>query len=588
MSQICSTPTLLFINKNPKSEVLSRSEGKLASSINRQAQRWAKKKSRKEKAESIQAASVRVRKVAQLEWSKNSADEDEEPATSTERNQSIISDSTSASDCQLYSANVSEGDAIDPFNATVIRIDSKIHKILQYYLEYSILQSFRGEIPTRGHVLSYDARSPYSAVVRGCLRNEMHMYALLTATTAHLNKMSSNPSSKLPNTYMQPAIQSLRVYLQARTDQTTIDRQLVLDVLYLAVAEWFGGDYTATMTHMRALTQLTKLLDKSDCLSQYIYEMVSLIDIYISAETGSQPLLPLPHVFGAYSKEKSALMNRELDEALLAPLKRSSRRDEKAVTSRNCLSVILKPWIDWPWRTEKAGIPRSDDLPTGITERMGLGFNEVLGTKLFSPEMHAIVTDLVHSTQVTLYAQICPSATQDDVVWATRKSYTLLHRLVSFRPVQTSFDISPITPPDSSRKEECIRLALIILISHLSSPTEHRSTRINTQRLQIALTGIDTTWGSKLEDEMLLWVLGAPLLLELDESTEEYFMDQAALVARNLGIHDYTGVQKMLWRYLHFRKPRSLQHPSVCRFASKLRPEKNRQPPPPDILPVWI
>jgi hypothetical protein len=111
----------------------------------------------------------------------------------------------------LYSANFSEGGGVDLFASTPARMSKEVHKLLQYYMSYSILTAFKGEVVGKEHLLQVPGPLA-AAIVRRSLTNEGHCYALLTATASHMNWITF-AGQQAANRYMAPAIRSLRLFL---------------------------------------------------------------------------------------------------------------------------------------------------------------------------------------------------------------------------------------------------------------------------------------------------------------------------------------------------------------------------------------
>lgn len=549
----------LFINKDARdaqSGSLSRNENK-ASSINRQAQRWVARTTRRRRAAALQTQSASTRRIAQLGWQKREADTKGEATSSilTAKHTKTASDTAPRNQLRLYSANFSDGDGVDPFASTPVRMNKEIHGFLQYYISYSILTAFKGEVVGEEHLLQIPGPLP-AVIVQRSLKNETHMYALLTATAAHMNRITSTTlaGQKADKKYMAAAIRSLRMFLGSLNTQKRIDPQFVLDVLFLSNAERCWGNEEAALTHLRVLRQLTKLLNMSLTSDRYVYQMVCDADVFLSVETATRPLFALSWDPGVISGSRKALIGYELDQAL------SQRRVH-----------IRRAFMGTTAATASQAV--------NFKQRMGIGFIDALAAGIFSTTVHAIVSDLVQTIDVAMYSSICPSATEADAVWVHKKTTALAHRLLSLGDLgKSALDDSNLTGAPEGHivsltpgQEECCRLALIILLTYIPSTVASRSFTKNAARLQLAISGlVDLSWGSRIADEILLWVLVTGLAVVLDRPEEEWFTSRVVQVAWELGMHDLAGLRDFMWRFLY--RPHTSHEECLGRLGAMLRP----------------
>jgi hypothetical protein len=558
MTQNHQLAFFLFINKDTRdaqSGSLSRSENE-ASSINRQAQRWVTRTTRRRRVAALQTQSVSTRKTAQLGWQKRKADTKDEVTSGILTAKTAKTDTAPRNQLRLYSANFSDGDGVDPFASTPVRMSKEVHGFLQYYISYSILTAFKGEVVGEEHLLQIPGPLP-AVIVQRSLKNETHMYALLTATAAHMNRITTLAGQKADsNKYMAAAIRSLRMFLSSLNTQKRIDPQFVLDVLFLSNAERCWGNEEAALTHLRVLRQLTKLLDMSFASDRYVYQMVCDVDVFLSVETATRPLFALSWDPGVISGSRKALIDYELDQAL-SQQRVHIRRAFMGTTAATASQAV------------------------NFKQRMGIGFIDALAAGIFSTTVHAIVSDLVQTIDIAMYSSICPSATEADAVWVHKKTTALAHRLLSLGDLGKSAldDSNPTSSAPESHivsltpgQEECCRLALIILLTYIPSTVAGHSFTKNAARLQLAISGlVGLSWGSRIADEMLLWVLVTGLVVVLDRPEEEWFTSRAVQVASELGIHDLMGLHDFMWRFLY--RPHASHEECLSRLAATLRPD---------------
>ena len=218
--------------------------------------------------------------------------------------------------------------------------------------------------------------------------------------------------------------------------------------------------------------------------------------------------------------------------------------------------------------------------PVNFKQRRGIGFIDALAAGILSTNLHAIISDLVQTIDIAMYSSICPSATEADAVWVHKKTTALAHRLLSLGDLGKSAldDNDPANVLESHivsltpSQEECCRLALIILLTYIPSAVASRSLKKNAARLQLAISGLlGLSWGSRIADEMLLWVLVTGLVVVLDRPEEEWFTSRAVQVASKLGIHDLMGLRDFMWRFLY--RPHTSHEECLRRLAATLRPD---------------
>jgi hypothetical protein len=473
--------SLLFVNRDQQSESFSRSNSDGAAIINSHAQRWRNQQIRRQQNEALRSQGAAARKVAALGWRPKEVENKTAPSSNhvqslEEENQDLADvlrtnagptvtepihrNFRHREDYQIWQPNFSEGDCIDPFSVTAVPIGKEIQSILEYYLALSIPATYKAEtLPEDQCKSSLSLMHRHSPAVRevvhGALFNEMHMYALLTATAGRMKYLSrvNLPKNSSAEIFMQKAIVCLRVYLKSYSD-TLADKQVIMDVFFLCVCEWYLQNYDAALKHLRAVGYMMESLDLTSKFDQYIQETVCYNDVFLSIETSTPPIFPLT-------------------------------------------------W-DAPPLTAVRWIQMYTELST-FTEfcLMGTGFTGVLSQDVFSPAMEALPTELMIWIDVAQYTWICKTATKADAEWMSRKGKAMLHRLLSIPAISPK----DITVPLSRRKEECCRFVLIILLSYISTQMAWRSGKMNMARLQKALWKIDCDWGSERLNQMLLWVL---------------------------------------------------------------------------------
>ncbi|KIW26018.1 uncharacterized protein PV07_09147 [Cladophialophora immunda] len=180
----------------------------------------------------------------------------------------------------------SQKSVIDPFDCTAATIDSDVLPILQYYLSFALLskpQSDDGQKPPDAAFIQHF--SSIDAIIQGCMRKSVHMYALLAATASRMRRVSgiSFRAGNGPELYLHKALQCLRLLLDNQS--AAEDRQIILDIYYLSVCGWYMENYEESKTHFNILKHFWKTLTPGQStLDQYIYDVLSYNAIFLESD----------------------------------------------------------------------------------------------------------------------------------------------------------------------------------------------------------------------------------------------------------------------------------------------------------------
>ena len=351
------------------------------------------------------------------------------------------------------------------------------------------------------------------------------MYALLAATAGRMKFVSKVglPKNNSAEVFMQKAIACLRAYLVSWTD-IVVDKQVVIDVFFLCVCEWYFQNYDAALMHLRAVGHLMRSLDLTCKFDQFIHETACYNDVFLAIETSTPPLFPLTWDVPPLTAVRWVQIDRELSDS-------------------------------------------------GDYYRMGGGFADALSQRIFSPGMDAVVTDFMIWADMAQYTGISKTATGADAQWVSRKGQAMLHRLLSI-PAISPADVT-VTP--SRRREECCRLTLIILLSYVATQMAWRSGKMNMVRLQKALWTVDRDWGSGPLNKMLLWVLMCGAFAAEGVADEEWFLSRALRVAQRLDVSGYESVRGTMGQFFYATK---LQDRSMRRLAERILDGERKLPNP--------
>ncbi|KIW94878.1 uncharacterized protein Z519_04856 [Cladophialophora bantiana CBS 173.52] len=176
--------------------------------------------------------------------------------------------------------------AVDPFDCTAGTIDCDMVPILEYYLSFALLSRPRdddGQRPTDAAFAQHFAS--IDAIIQGCMRKSVHMYALLAATASRMRRVSdiSFRADNGPEIYLHKALQCLRSLLDSQS--AAEDRQIILDIYYLSVCGWYMENYGESKTHFNVLKHFWKtLIPGQSTLDQYIHDMLNYNAIFLESD----------------------------------------------------------------------------------------------------------------------------------------------------------------------------------------------------------------------------------------------------------------------------------------------------------------
>lgn len=591
--------SFLFVNKDAESEILSRSSGRVATSINSHVQRWQDKregriksqprpKAPKEESANSKAPAYRdcvakfrpkPRKKAEKQAVKQeSRVKQESPSFGSEHSESSSSAPTTSysttpeslgtspeSDgvldvvnrdgCRplesaIFSANFSGADCIDPFQSTMAHLPG-VQPILQYYISFTKVSTFQSDAKVNGI-----KKEPlhYPAIIRileGSMTQKVHMYALLAATAARMKSVSgivfayeSSPLVLLGN-----AIHYIREHLGKFTGPLSEDdRQVILDIFYLCVCEWYEKVFDKARYHLAQLLHFWSTLKPSENLfDKYIHDMITYNDVFLAIETGEPPLFALTWEPGPLLPAKRVY---DVEVEVISPSTSPGQSPLPAWTlSRSPLA---------------ASTPRSySSNPTSIayspkpstTSLVAIGFalltthnNPHLPTSLLE-----ILSDLIPLIRITHShrLQTLPPPSPTEIQWSSLKTQALLHKLLSLPPAH------PAPTPS-------IILSLIILLSCTSTSPAWRAGKLNmpglSSRLRSTLSPdrvplvVDNIHYAPptIDDSLLLWILvSGAFAAQTDPRSEAWFLGQAVPCAKRMGVVDDGGIRAELSRWLY-------------------------------------
>jgi hypothetical protein len=312
-----------------------------------------------------------------------------------------------------------------------------------------------------------------NAIIQGCLHNRMHMFSLLSASTGYLKFVLKAQLDKIdtPEYCTGKALQYLRYYFSSDPN-TIIDELVIFDLMALSAFERYVGNPEGARTHFGMVQHLVESHGGLESIDLPLRSVCREWDILVAAGTGERPLMPVTWDPGDLPSSRLHEVQHKLLQLRANP--GGSSLYEYATLTPSALSEILISVVQW-----------------------------------FQ------LQQLLHLRP--------PDQEVQQRSWATRRSYALVHQLLS-TPVAATFPSSSgviVGRVGEDRLLECIKQACLITISSIE---EARSVRIghpqqsqsgqsftfyNMPLLRQALTAFLQQQGSTVtvqRQELILWI----------------------------------------------------------------------------------
>ncbi|OQV02781.1 hypothetical protein CLAIMM_07923 isoform 1 [Cladophialophora immunda] len=617
----------LFVNKNPKSKSLSKSDGAVAKQINRHAQHFRSRKVEAQKITSARSNCSSARRIALDGWHRKETGQGDESSPVSSPNEELAATSppqdptpirqvfsplidtpaaelppiaqtlprkplsvrvlAGGSDPELddeghhfedegalelsspvYRANFTSYDCIDPFRTTPVRITPRIHVILQYTLQ---IYSYAGNnyklafLPK--HVRSTISQFPIGAVVQRSVYKEHHLYSLMAAMLARMKHVfDMSPTADDPEVVRATASHYLRKELVRCSRSGDVDKQTILDILFLCVNQMQYGLYEDVRKHLQIVGKLLHLLDPSQLLDRWISETAAHVDNQLALSTAKRPVLPSTFDPGPMLPERMAILRREA-------------QNLKYYGYPNPTSLIVA-------RGPNGSMGITDaiaDLAATLDIRMGTQFVQALKMGAFPWNLGRIVSDLVDCIEIAKVVWLSPLAVCFDAEWLCRKARAVLRGLLSIAPDRN------IGAMDLMCKcTECVRLCLLILMTHACTLIGFQTAKANVRRLQGAMEYALKFWCPavgwtedcipldptarldpfvEMQARFVLWGLLTGCWSADGQPEEEFFTHRALHICRHFGFATYEDLHNHMAGFLYSK---TLQERSLRKVVARL------------------
>lgn len=470
----------------------------------------------------------------------------------------------------VYRANFLSYDCVDPFRTTPVRITNKIHTVLQYALRiyaYSGNNYKLAFLPP--HVRATISQFPIGTVVQRSVFKEHHLYALMAAMTARLKHIFAvSPTGEDPQEIRSAASHYLRLELMRCARSGTVDKQTILDILFLAVNEMQYGLYDDVRKHLRIVGKLYHLLDLNEHLDRWISETAAHVDNQLALSTNKRPILPSTFDPGPMLPER------------MATLRRAAQQLKQHGYYPNPSRLVIPSG-------PKGSLGLNDamsDLARTLDVRMGSRFLSGLKAGAFTGKLSLIVSDLVDCIEIAKVVWLSPLAVCFDAEWLCRKARAVLRALLALAPENN------VGPQDlASKCMECARLCLMVMMTYACTLIGPQTARATVKRQQLAKAAALGHWCpyigwteecvpldperrltpfEEVQAGFVFWsLLTSVWAADGPSKEEEWFMVRAVNMSRYFGYSTYEDLHDHMSQYLYSK---SLQEPALHRVVQRL------------------
>jgi hypothetical protein len=448
-----------------------------------------------------------------------------------------------------YTTSLS-GQCFGSFAFTDVEYDEMVHRSIQYFTSDwkpfackcdvdTPLCNWPGKIDSAHcpeHLLSINE------IVRKCLHNKMHMYALIATCAGRIRSVDKDIVEHIesPEKYMAKAIGLLRNFLK---EYPVIDEQVIIDVYFLSTFEFYLKNYSGAQIYLRIIKSMVESLGGFHYMGEYARRLCWNGDISVALEHPSQPILP--------------------------PI-----------------------WTPQPITTSVKEQVVLDGTPA-LTDGMGSAFQN--HKDFLSPQLLAIVADICS------HAKLLKSATTTELNLDTQTIFergtALLHRLLSFGP-------NPEAKRDlHSLKEDCCRYALALWVWNVfirgaanaavdkpcaasTEVTDARQMRpIIAKQLQQtifrACEYVNECTADSIEYRLRLWIIGVGISGAEPGKARDWYTDFFLQLANVLQIRTIEQVSNAFRGYVYLEE---FECNNMKRIAELLGRQTYRDPPTGPVL----
>ena len=401
-----------------------------------------------------------------------------------------------------------QGASIEPFAMTSLPLSGHVPVLIQYWVLSTLPSTNRVHPEPFGTSTQLAHELAVRSIASGALEQQSHIYSLLAVASIRMQRVSGTTFRRYesPELFLQKAIHSLRTTL---ADPCALnDKQVVLDIFFLAVCQWYMQDFDASRIHFVSIHNLWKAIDpQRSAIEKYVHSMVRSNDIFLAIEAEQPPLFEIPPMPKPLATQRTKLI----------------------------ASFIYLNFSN-------------PSMPL-----LGNSFVKLASTNRFSHKVNSIICKVPLLLEVYHFTTLKPAlVTPADMKWLADQSQ---HLLYSF------YASSPQGPA------ALVRISLIILISWLSTSAAWRAGRFNANKLAKKLRTRMERDGCGSGDDMknisiahmggagydlLFWVLLTGLsAVNEDDLERAWFAVRARKVAEHLRLRELIAVESLLHSFVY-------------------------------------
>ena len=403
---------------------------------------------------------------------------------------------------------IPERGTVEPFDVCRVSLNNERYRILQYFVLEMFPTISRSDTPAFFTGPVSPGQEVVAQMIRDCLTDEMHTYALLTASSARMKFLTRAPFSRLdlPERYADTAMQLLRTYL---SQNRPVDERLILTIFFLWAGESYRKDWKAVRTHQDMIKYLyTTRLGGFHNLSYHLRRMIWFGDRFQATATATPPEI-----------EEESWEPQDIAPRVVARVMRALEANGQAP--------------------------------------MGAAFGAYSIT-FFTPDFRILVHEVtVLACVVQCYwTKIQESLPDPD--WISGRSHAMLDKLLFFRDTR-----SKETSSSAILLQDCVRLALITWLAFVGSPMTGVASKSLTDNIRIRVAAdarplrqqfalfIAHARDSVSEDQrdlidrLCLWIAGLGGVASELKTNIQFFLEHFRALAEELDIDSWTSFTRI-------------------------------------------
>ena len=405
------------------------------------------------------------------------------------------------------------GSCIDPFSSSVVPITNEVLDMLHNFTESYMAKNLQAEVQTVFCPYKNPASKHIACVriLRGCFAQERRMYSVLAMIACRFRDIYGHQPTEhqhTPEYFKDKALRSLRA--EFGREDTNMQEDMVLDILFMATAESYSGNVDGALTHYKMITHLVENLGGFGAIDKYTRRICRLTELYSAAKTLTPSLWDLDEDTSAFTEDLGC--------------------SAKTRTSDPSVNVV--------------SFPETFEV---FDEDMALAIRDVVG--------------LARVAQSVWDCQGIEVMTMDRNRIMERCNH-LIHKLLGMKASSVMLQTNSL----ESAIQECCRRSLLLWLLHVlggTSGTTLKSSSIRNRSImrlhskclrsiieQVDQVNVHSTRGGPYNG-LLFWILGLGTLVAEDNSEDDtWFRENFSHDAKRRGICTYDTYASAVIAYL--------------------------------------